>query len=129
MERDDNQRVALLVAVGSTADGDGWELAVARTAATAVEALRSGHSVALLSGAATLTPRTARDVLDHLSELNQPVTTASEVIAASLRRAGPGAVVIWLSAQPAPPDVAAVVRSAAATLLRAMPTPDSGRAA
>jgi uncharacterized protein (DUF58 family) len=120
MEREDNQRVAVLIAIGVAGDDDAWERAVARSAATAVDALRSGHSLDLLRADGPVTARTARDVLDFFAELVDPAPASTETIAASLRRAGPGAVLVWLSAQPPPADVAAVVRSASAGFVSAL---------
>jgi uncharacterized protein (DUF58 family) len=128
MERDDNQRVAVLVATGRPGESDAWERAVARTAATAVAALRSGDGVVLLSADATVTARTARDVLDCFAELDEPTPTPTVAIARSLRRAGHGAVLVWLSVDPPPADVTAAARSASATLVRAaLPAHDTGR--
>jgi uncharacterized protein (DUF58 family) len=129
MEREDNQRVAVLIAVGVPGEDDTWERAVAGSAATAVDALRSGHSLDLLTAAGAVTARTARDVLDFFAELDDPAPATTWTIAASLRRAGPGAVLVWLSAQPPPADVAAVVRSASAGFVRALgPATPEGRA-
>jgi uncharacterized protein (DUF58 family) len=120
MEREDNQRVNVLVAIGVAGDDDAWERAVARSAATAVDALRSGHGLDLLCAEGPVAARTARDVLDFFAELVHPAPAGTETIAASLRRAGPGAVLVWLSTQPPPDDVSAVVRSASVGLVRAV---------
>jgi uncharacterized protein (DUF58 family) len=127
MERDDNQRVAVIVAIGSAGTGDAWEQAVARTAATAVDALRAGNSLVLLTADATVTALTARDVLDGFAELADPAPTQAATVAASLHRAGPDAVLIWLSSQSPTPDIVSAVRAASATLVRAAPTLDGGR--
>jgi uncharacterized protein (DUF58 family) len=126
MERDDNQRIAVVVATGTTGEGDGWEVTVARTAATAVEALRGGHSLALVSAGSTVTTGTARDVLDHFAELAAPGSTPAAAVASALHRAGPGAVLVWLSTEPPPADVVAVVRAASATLRSALPRGERG---
>jgi uncharacterized protein (DUF58 family) len=129
MDRDDNQRIAVIVATGRAGQGDGWEHAVARTAATAVEALRGGHSLALLSADSAVTAGTARDVLDCFAELAEPASTPGAAIASALHRAGPGAVLVWLSTEPAPVDVAVALRAASATLVSALPLGDRERSA
>jgi uncharacterized protein (DUF58 family) len=124
MERDDNQRIAVIVATGRPGRGDAWEHAVARSAATAVEALRGGHSLALLSADSVVTAGTARDVLDCFAELAEPPSTSGAAVAAALHRAGPGAVLVWLSTEPAPVEVAVALRAASATLVSALPLGD-----
>jgi uncharacterized protein (DUF58 family) len=120
MDREDNQRVAVLIAIGVVGDDDAWERAVARSAATAVDALRSGHGLDLLCADGPVTARTARDVLDFFAELLDPAPTPVATIAASLRRAGPGAVLVWLSSQPPPTEVTVALRAASAGCIRAV---------
>jgi uncharacterized protein (DUF58 family) len=77
MDREDNRAVALLVVIGRSGVGPAWEDTVARAAATAVAAVRSGHSVVLLGG--------------------EDGDEAPEALERALRRAGPDAAVLRLS--------------------------------
>jgi uncharacterized protein (DUF58 family) len=126
MERDDNQQQALLVALGRVETVDSFELAVARTAATALAALRSGHRVHLLTDHGAVALWTARDVMDRFAELSAAASPSAGSVAEALRRADVGAVVIWLSADPPSPEVDQAVRAAAATLVSAIPAVERG---
>jgi uncharacterized protein (DUF58 family) len=124
MERDDNQQQAVVVVFGRVEAGGRFELAVARTAATALVALRSGHSVRLLSDRGAVAVRTARDLMDRFAELSVGESPSAASVAAALRQAGGGAVGIWLSADPPSTEVDQAVRAAASSLVRALPAAD-----
>jgi uncharacterized protein (DUF58 family) len=126
MESDDNQQQALRVALGRVETVDSFELAVARTAATALAALRSGHRVHLLTDHGAVALWTARDVMDRFAELSAAASPSAGSVAEALRRADVGAVVIWLSADPPSPEVDQAVRAAAATLVSAIPAVERG---
>jgi hypothetical protein len=99
MDREDNRAVALLVVIGRSGVGPAWEDTVARAAATAVAAVRSGHSVVLLGGedGDEAPVRSARDVLDRFAELDDRAPASPEALERALRRAGPDAAVLRLS--------------------------------
>ncbi len=121
MERDDNQQQALLVVLGRVETGDRFELAVARTAATAVAALRSGFSVRLLSDRGDVVAiRSTRDLLERFAEFAAVDSPNPESVGSALRQAGEGAVVVWLSADQPSAQVDQAVRAAAATLVSAL---------
>lgn len=124
MERDDNRQVAVLIAVGSSDRSGAWEHAVGRCAATAVAAVRSGHSVVLLLADGTVTARSARDVLDRFAELKAATAPTAAAIVTSLRRAGPGAMLIWLSAEAPPAQIRAAARAASTGIVSALPAHD-----
>jgi uncharacterized protein (DUF58 family) len=124
MERDDNRQPAVLVAAGRSDGSDAWEYAVARCAATAVEAVRAGHNVVLLTADETFSARSARDLLDRFAALHEPAAPSPAVITRSLRQAGPGAVLIWLSTDPTPAEVSVAARAASAVVVTVLPTHD-----
>ena len=66
MERDDNQRIVVVVAMGRWEVSERWEQAVGRCAATAIAGIQSGHSVVVpvrrRPGHGEVRPRPARPV-------------------------------------------------------------------
>lgn len=86
----------LVVVIGTFGPAD--EPAIARTAATAVAAVRSGRPVTVLTGDAVAHPRTGDEVLD-LFALLMPTPLPARL---------PAGTVLWLAAEPAP---AAAVRA------------------
>jgi uncharacterized protein (DUF58 family) len=119
MDRERPAKAALVVVVGPATAGPSWEHAVARAAATAVAARRSGQPVTLVCGAATATPESRNDVLDWFAELGEtPAADSDDPIAGALRAHGPGATILWLASEPAPD---ALNRLAWATAARIIP--------
>jgi hypothetical protein len=75
----------------------------------------------LVSDRGTVAVRTARDLLDRFAELSAGESPSQASVAAALRQAGAGAIVLWLSADPPPGQLDQTVRAAASTLVSALP--------
>ena len=116
MDRERPSHAAVVVLVGAATPGPDWELAVARSAATALAALRQGRSVTLMCGQDALRPTTRRDALDWFAALGDTPNPGAAALSGELRRLEPGAVVLWLATTAMPDPVAALTRAAGASV-------------
>jgi hypothetical protein len=110
LERERPGRAALVVAVGVAGDGDDWERHVARVAATAVRALRSGRPVVVLAGTDSFTPTTLGDLLDWFAAVGPVATPGVAALRDALRGAGRDATLLWLGAAPMPQSLQQAAR-------------------
>jgi uncharacterized protein (DUF58 family) len=94
VERERPAAQVLIVALARQGDGAAWELAVARTAATAAMAFHGGSRVMLVSGAGVTVPPSLTALLDWFADVEvNPVASRSQVLKLA---ADGGAPVIWL---------------------------------
>jgi uncharacterized protein (DUF58 family) len=103
---------ALVVAVGA-GDGEHFEDDLARTAATAGRALRSGRVVALVAGSRATTVTRPRELLDWFAAVGSTDPPEPAALQAALRTARPGATLLWLGTGEAPATVVQAARAAA----------------
>jgi uncharacterized protein (DUF58 family) len=95
LEREEPTSAQLMVAVGTAGDGQHWERALARAAATAVAALRGGQQLTLISGADVTRPKSVREALDWFASCEQPEASSAATVRAMRNHCfGP---LIWLS--------------------------------
>jgi uncharacterized protein (DUF58 family) len=99
-EREQPAQTPLTVAAGTCAEGETWEIAVARATATAVSALRSGRAVVLLDATGANSPSTVLDILDWFAELHSDGDPAPAALHAASRSAGVGGTLLWIGATP-----------------------------
>jgi uncharacterized protein (DUF58 family) len=125
MERERPANAAVVVLVGVATPGEDWEGAVARAAATAIAARRSGQPVTLVCGVQATIADTPRDILDWFAALTEASWSDQATLTNTLRQLGPGATVVWLSTTTVPPFVRYVTRAAAATVVAIGTDPSS----
>jgi uncharacterized protein (DUF58 family) len=99
MERERPSHSGLLIVCGRAGDNRGWEPAVARAAATAVGAFRSGRTLVLLGAGEVLSPVSPQEILDFFARLPADSTPSAAAIAAATRAVGGAATVVWLAAE------------------------------
>jgi uncharacterized protein (DUF58 family) len=123
LERERPGRPAVVVAVGIAGDGDDWEHALARVAATAIRALRSGRPVVLLAETDYVTPKAAGDMLDWFAAVGPVNVPDIDALRSALRGAGRDATLLWLGsgAMPAPLQQAARTSGVAAVITASHP--------
>jgi uncharacterized protein (DUF58 family) len=121
VERERPGRPSLLVAVDTAVDEEQWEHALARAAATAVLALRSGQAVALLAGSTTAAPTRPRDLLDWFAALGPVAPLEPATLRAAMGTASAGGTVLWVGDTGVPPQVAGHARAAGLTAIAAAP--------
>jgi uncharacterized protein (DUF58 family) len=98
LEREQPTAGHVVVAVGTVDAGEQWEHAVARAAATACAALRTGRRVTLVVGSEATTPTSALAALDWFAALDRPVATSADTLRTVLSR--DDAALVWLSTTP-----------------------------
>ncbi len=117
MERERPAGAALVVVVGPSAATPGWESAVARTAATAVAARRSGNPVTLVRGSEAGAPLAAGDILDWFAELDDTAASDPARVIPLVREQGPGTTLLWLSTEAAPAELQHAARTAGVSIM------------
>jgi uncharacterized protein (DUF58 family) len=113
MERERPVHSALLVVAAPIKEPDEkWERAIARTAAAAVIALRSGRTVVTVCASTWSSPRDAHDLLDWFAALAPNAPPDPATLSAALRAGGRGCAVVWLAGYALPADVVAAGKAA-----------------
>lgn len=114
LERESPEQPRLVIVVTGPAAHPSWEHSVSVVASTAVLALRSGASVALLAEQAGLTPlldATVDSALDWCAALTDPQWPTVDLLAEAARAAGPGGRLLLSGPGPIAPDVWAALRT------------------
>lgn len=127
LERERPGRPALVVVVGAGGDDDAWEGDLARLAATAVRALRSGRPVVAVSGSDVAAPNNPRDLLDWFAAVAPSAAPDVDAMRSAMRGAGRDATLLWLGAAAMPPGLQHAARASGVSAVVAMTA--SGRTA
>jgi uncharacterized protein (DUF58 family) len=119
LERERPGRPGLLVAVDALVDDEAGERDLARAAATAVRALRSGQAVVLVAGNSAVTPTRPGDLLDWFAALAPVAAPEPATMRDALQLLRGGATLLWVGSAAVPPEVVRQARTAGLHLVRA----------
>lgn len=114
MERERPGHPSLVVAAGSLAQDQASEDLLARVAATAVQALRDGRDVVLVSGTDAESVTRPIEALDWFAGLDPTGDPDGGAVARGLQVAGVGSTVVWLGSAEVPTRVSSTARGAGA---------------
>ena len=100
LERELPQTDDLIIALGQPGEGDAWELAISRFAATAAAAHRAGRRVLLVTGDGFTTPASVTACLDWFAGVEAlPAATKTQIVRVATTADTP---IIWLTTQDGP---------------------------
>ncbi|MGN6472285.1 MAG: hypothetical protein ACTHK4_01390 [Mycobacteriales bacterium] len=114
MERERPSHPTLLIVAGPLGDDEAAEDLLARVAATALQALRSGRGVVLASAGSVSSASRPIDALDWFAGLAPTTDPDGATLRSALQLAGMGTIVLWLGAAGVPAGLAPAARGAGA---------------